>query len=121
MLAKKLEAPPDDWRAQLPRYIAENLAKNNEIVEKIAVMAEKYKCSAAQLSLAWLFHKAESVGVSVIPIPGSTTLKNVRDNLGAVKIQISDDDCKLLEEMSQQVACERGSEWYMSLSIESQK
>lgn len=121
MLAKKNLAPPDDWRASQPRYNAENLEKNNRIVDTIQALTTKYdNCSPAQLSLAWLFHKANALGVAVVPIPGSTKIKNVQDNLGSVKISISDADSAVLESLSTQVAGERGNEWYVSMGIESQ-
>jgi aryl-alcohol dehydrogenase-like predicted oxidoreductase len=121
MLAKKMTNAPEDWRQTLPRYNAENLEGNNKIVDMIQDLSTKYSCSAAQLSLAWLFHKATELGVTVVPIPGSTKIKNALDNLGAVGIQISDSDIQVLESLSAQVKGERGTEGYMFLSFEAQK
>ena len=121
LLATKVEAPPSDWRANHPRYSQQNLEANQKILDIIKGLGVKYDCSAAQLSLAWLFHKADELGVSVIPIPGSTKIHNVLGNLGAVKIIISDDDCKTLEGLAGQVAGERANDQYLSRSIESQK
>jgi aryl-alcohol dehydrogenase-like predicted oxidoreductase len=120
LLATKLEAPPNDWRASLPRYSKENLEKNQKILDQIQALGAKYDCTAAQLSLAWLFHKANELGVSVIPIPGTTKLQNASTNFGSVKINISDADAQVLEGLADQVAGERAGEGYLAVSIENQ-
>jgi aryl-alcohol dehydrogenase-like predicted oxidoreductase len=121
LLATKLEAPPDDWRADLPRYSKENLEKNKALFDTVQALSTKYQCTPAQLSLAWLFHKANELGVTVIPIPGTTKLDNVANNVGSVTINVSDEDSAVLEGLAERVAGERGNEGYMSRSIESQK
>lgn len=120
LLAAQAKAPPADWRADQPRYQAENFAKNQQAATVVHDMASKYNCSAAELSLAWLFHKATALGVAVVPIPGSTKLHHATGNLGACKVTISPDDMNILETLASNVAGERGNEWYMSMSIESQ-
>lgn len=121
LLATKVETLPNDWRASNPRYTQGNLEANQKILVKVQELGAKYDCSAAQLSLAWLFHKAKELGVSVIPIPGTTNLRHVASNLGAVKINIADEDSRVLEGLADQVAGERGNEAYMSRGIENQK
>jgi len=121
LLAKKMEAPPADWRSTQPRFLKENMDANQKIFEKVQELGSKYNCSAAQLSLAWLFHKAHELGVTVIPIPGSTKVQNASNNLGAIKVDISDEDCGELELLADQVAGARGNEQYMSRSIETQE
>ena len=121
LLAAKVEAPPEDWRGTLPRYSKENLEKNIKIHDTVQGIAAKYEgANAAQLSLAWLFHKATELGVTVIPIPGSTKIKNAVGNCGSTKIEISDEDCKSLESVADMVAGLRGPEWYTDRGIESQ-
>ena len=120
LLVVKLEAPPSDWRADLPRYHMESLAKNQSVVEQVHELAAKSKCSPAQLSLAWLFQKADQLGVSVVPIPGSTKLVHALGNLEACKLSISEQDMLVLEGLALQIIGERGNEGYMSMAIESQ-
>lgn len=121
LLVKKNNRPPDDFRGKQPRYQAKNLETNNRIVDTIEDLTAKYDdCSAAQLSLAWLFRKAESLGVTVVPIPGSSKVEHAKDNLGAVKLSISDEDSAVLESLSKQVAGARGDESYVAMGIESQ-
>jgi aryl-alcohol dehydrogenase-like predicted oxidoreductase len=121
MLAQKIVSPPEDWRASLPRYSKENLEKNQLVLDQVKDISDKYGCTSAQLSLAWLFHKGVEMGVAVIPIPGTTKIANAISNLGSVSIQISKDDCKLLESLADQVVGDRYSELGMSKTIESQQ
>jgi aryl-alcohol dehydrogenase-like predicted oxidoreductase len=112
-----METPPDDCRASNPRYFKENFDANQQILDKVQELSVKYGCSASQLSLAWLFHKGKELGVSVIPIPGTTKLQNATSNFGAVKISLSDYDCRALESIADQVAGERENESYLSITI----
>jgi aryl-alcohol dehydrogenase-like predicted oxidoreductase len=122
LLATKLETAPSDWRASLPRYSAENLKKNQKISDILGDLAEKYESSPAQIALAWLFAKAEELGVTVIPIPGTTKVKNALSNMKATKVDISDpEDMKTLETLADLVAGERAGESYLKRGIESQK
>lgn len=111
---------PTDWRADLPRYSLENLAKNAELVKEVESMAAKHNCTAAQLSLAWLFHKAKQLGVTVIPIPGTTKTKHATSNIQAADVSISDAEMAPLEEIGARVSGERGDEQYKSMGIEAQ-
>lgn len=120
LLATKLEEAPNDYRAKHPQYSKENLAANRKIVEKLEELAAKYNGTTAQLSLAWLFHKANELGVTVVPIPGSTKLSHAISNLDSTKIEISDEDTATLEGLAAQVAGARGSEGYTGIAIEAQ-
>jgi len=126
LLAKKVDTknlPEGDFRAGLPRYAEEALEANNKIVEKIEELGKKHGASPAQISLSWIFHKAKEMGVSVVPIPGTTKIKNADSNMGSVKVELSDEDCKELEALTALVKGERYREAFMgnNMSIESQK
>jgi len=119
LLATKLEAPPNDWRANHPRFFKENLEKNQTIADILQELATKYNCTTAQLALAWLFHRANTLGVAVVPIPGSTKLHHALGNLEAAKVVISDpEDVKTLESLAEKVSGARANEQYMDMSIE---
>ena len=120
LLAVKQEAAPSDWRASHPRYQGENFVTNQSLAEQVHELATKNHCSPAQLSLAWLFHKADQLGVSVVPIPGSAKLAHALSNLEGSKIRIAEQDMLVLDGLANRVAGERGNEMYMSTSIESQ-
>lgn len=68
--------------------------KNLQLVDTIEALANKRGCTAGQLTLAWLM----SQGDDIIPIPGTTKIKNFDENLGALKIQISVDDDKKIRD-----------------------
>jgi len=120
LLAVKNEEPPTDWRASLPRYSPENLAANRALYDKVNALAEAKGCTSAALSLSWLFHKATALGVSVMPIPGSTKLPHVVENLAAVDVKLEEADMQVLEALAEQVAGERGDKGYLSVGMEAQ-
>ncbi|XP_062215300.1 probable aldo-keto reductase 1 [Phragmites australis] len=73
-----------------PRFSAENLEKNKQIYLKMEGLAKKHQCSPAQLALAWVLHQ----GDDVIPIPGTTKIKNLDANIDSFKVKLTDDDLK---------------------------
>ena len=119
LLATRVEETPQDWRSTNPRYFKENLEKNAKIVDTMDQLAEKYKCTKAQLALAWLYKKADSLGVSVIPIPGTTKVERAVSNIGSTRVEITDEgDVATLEALAEQVAGARGTESYISMGFE---
>jgi pyridoxine 4-dehydrogenase len=66
-----------------------SLPKNDD---KIAVIAEKYKVSTAQLNIAWLLHFNDLI----LPIPGTSQLKHFEENIAALDIQITEEDMAFL-------------------------
>ncbi|KAM0863303.1 hypothetical protein ACQ4PT_044683 [Festuca glaucescens] len=85
--------PSESLLSKHPRYTGENLEKNKVLYTRLEILSTKYGCSAAQLALAWVLHQGEDV----VPIPGTTKLKNLDDNIGAVNVKLSKED---LEEIS---------------------
>lgn len=75
-----------DFRKFSPRFSEENFPKNLALVEKISAIAEKKGCTPGQLTLAWLMKQ----GDDVIPIPGTKKIKYLEENLGALKVVLSD-------------------------------
>ncbi|TVU35909.1 hypothetical protein EJB05_17816 [Eragrostis curvula] len=73
-----------------PRFAAENLEKNKQIYLKMERLAEKHQCSPAQLALAWVLHQ----GDDVVPIPGTTKIKNLDANVDSLKVKLTDEDLK---------------------------
>mmetsp|Transcript_22138 Transcript_22138/g.55814 ORF Transcript_22138/g.55814 Transcript_22138/m.55814 type:complete len:324 (-) Transcript_22138:960-1931(-) len=120
LLASVPTEPPTDWRAGLPRYSAEALAKNAELHAKVVDMAQAKGCSAAQLSLAWLYAKAMALGVDVIPIPGTTNIAHARENIAAESIILTPEEMVALEEIGATVEGDRGGESYKEMGIEGQ-
>ena len=75
-----------DIRKGMPRFTPENYAANFELFAPYQNLANEAGCSPAQLALAWLLHKAPHI----IPIPGTTSVPHLLDNLGASDIRLSD-------------------------------
>lgn len=79
----------------LPRFQGDNLEKNKVIYAKTQKLAEKHGCSPAQLALAWVL----SQGDGVVPIPGTTKIKNLDDNIGSLGVKLTEEDLKEISDM----------------------
>lgn len=75
-----------DIRRTMPRFAPDNYAANLKLLPAYNALAQEAGCSPAQLALAWLLHK----GDDLIPIPGTTSVDHLRDNLGAVDVRLSE-------------------------------
>lgn len=73
-----------------PRFQGENLKKNKVFYENIAKLADRHGCTPGQLALAWVLHQ----GDDVVPIPGTTKTKNFDENLGSLKVKLSQEEIK---------------------------
>ncbi|XLR67534.1 hypothetical protein S83_018206, partial [Arachis hypogaea] len=77
-----------------PRYQAENIEKNKRIYKRIESLAKKYECTTPQLALAWVLQQ----GNDVVPIPGTTKIKNLDQNIGALSVKLSEKDLREISE-----------------------
>ncbi|MEP4892172.1 MAG: aldo/keto reductase [Aliiglaciecola sp.] len=84
-----------DIRKNMPRFQTQNLQKNLVLLEQLQSIAKEYDCKLSQLSLAWLLHQ----GPHVLPIPGTTRVDHLEDNMKASKIVIKPADLKKLEQV----------------------
>jgi len=78
----------DDWRRNNPRFQGENFQKNLELVKEMEKLGEKKGCNSAQLCLAWVLAQ----GDDIIPIPGTTSKKNLDANLVSLKVTITKEE-----------------------------
>ncbi|KAJ0254599.1 aldo-keto reductase 1 [Hirschfeldia incana] len=90
-LAENLE--DDDYRKGLPRFQEENLNHNKILYEKVQAMATKKSCTPAQLALAWVHHQ----GDDVCPIPGTSKIENLNQNIGALSVKLTPEEMAELE------------------------
>jgi len=74
-----------DIRKSMPRFTAENYAANFKLFAPYQSLANEVGCSPAQLALAWLLHKAPHI----IPIPGTTSVSHLLNDLGAVDVKLN--------------------------------
>jgi aryl-alcohol dehydrogenase-like predicted oxidoreductase len=85
--------PDDDFRKFHPRFQGENFEKNIQLVHEVEAMAQEKGCTTAQLALAWVLAKGEDV----VPIPGTKHVKYLDQNIGALEVELSDEDLKRLD------------------------
>ncbi|KAF6141183.1 hypothetical protein GIB67_018273 [Kingdonia uniflora] len=78
--------PPSSFLAFHPRFTGENFDQNKILYTRIANLAAKHGCTPAQLTLAWVNHQGEDV----VPIPGTTKIKNLEDNVGSVSVKLTE-------------------------------
>ncbi|EBV2191031.1 aldo/keto reductase [Salmonella enterica] len=78
----------DDFRRSLPRFQNEAMEKNQQLLDRLLDIAGKYQCTLAQLALAWVMSK----GNSIVPIPGVRKTEHLEDNVRAVNLTIFEDD-----------------------------
>lgn len=86
---------PGDVRKNLPRFQGEALDNNRKIARKLSRIASMRGCSLAQLSLAWVMGQ----GDHVVPIPGTTRLENLEDNVRATQVELTGDDLTFIMEV----------------------
>src|SRR5438874_6877197 len=79
---------PDDWRRTAPRFQGENFDKNLRLVDEIDAIARDKRCTPSQLALAWVLAQGEDI----VPIPGTKHTKYLDENVGALKVELTDDD-----------------------------
>ncbi|KAF2673870.1 putative aldo-keto reductase [Microthyrium microscopicum] len=89
--------PDDDFRKGLPRFQGENFKKNIELSDKFVSMAKSKGCTATQLALAWLLAQDDNV----IPIPGSTNLERIKENMGALEVKLTKEELSEIRKASE--------------------
>jgi aryl-alcohol dehydrogenase-like predicted oxidoreductase len=91
-----------DFRNTVPRFTPENRKTNQALVDVISSFAEQRKSTPAQIALAWLLAKKPWI----VPIPGTTKLTRLEENLGAAEVKLTADDMRALEEASSKINIE---------------
>ncbi|MEV7637718.1 aldo/keto reductase [Pseudarthrobacter enclensis] len=86
----------DDFRRHTPRFQGENFTRNLELVDRVRELASARQCTPGQLALAWLLAQ----GDHIVPIPGTKKRERLRENLGAVDIELSPEDLELLDRLA---------------------
>jgi aryl-alcohol dehydrogenase-like predicted oxidoreductase len=82
----------------MPRFSKENFPKNLQLVDQLTALAKKKGCTPGQLTLAWILAQGEDF----FAIPGTTKIKNLEENAGAVQIKLSTEEIKEIRQ-----ACEK--------------
>jgi len=88
-----------DLRNTLPRFTPEALKVNQALIELLGKIAERKKATPAQIALAWLLAQKPWI----VPIPGTTKLKRLEENIGAVAIELTPDDLREIDSAASKI------------------
>jgi aryl-alcohol dehydrogenase-like predicted oxidoreductase len=88
-----------DFRNQLPRFNPENRKANQALVDLLGKIAQRKKATPAQIALAWLLAQKPWI----VPIPGTTKLHRLEENIGAVSVQLTPDDLREIESAASKI------------------
>lgn len=84
-----------DIRSTYPRFTAEARRANQTLVERLATIATAKKVSSAQIALAWLLAQKPWI----VPIPGTTKVTRLRENIGAASVELSPEELRQINEV----------------------
>jgi len=99
-ISKDTQFEQSDFRNIVPRFSPENRDANQAVVDLIGEFANQKKATPAQIALAWLLAKKPWI----VPIPGTTKLHRLEENIGAVSVRLSPDDLHGLETASSKIS-----------------
>ena len=88
-----------DFRNVVPRFTAENRKANLSFVDWLTKFAERKKATPAQIALAWLLAQKPWI----VPIPGTTKLHRLEENIGAAAIQLTSDDLREIDRAASEI------------------
>jgi aryl-alcohol dehydrogenase-like predicted oxidoreductase len=91
--SKDREIGPADFRSHAPRFSGENLDRNLALVEALREIAEAKGATVAQIAIAWLLSRGEDV----VPLVGARTRVRLTESLGALELELSDDELAAIE------------------------
>ncbi len=96
----------DDYRRNSPRFEAENLERNLELIGAVEQIAAERSVTPAQLALAWVLSRGEHL----VPIPGTKRVSYLEENLGALEVELSAEEDSRLTDALPKAAGERYDE-----------
>src|SRR5213596_2447478 len=88
-----------DFRNRLPRFTPEARKANQALVDLLHEMAKRKNATPAQIALAWLLAQKQWI----VPIPGTTKLKRLEENIGAAEIALTSDDLQEIEDAASEI------------------
>jgi len=91
-----------DFRSTLPRFTPEALKANQALIDLLGRIAERKKATPAQIALAWLLAQKPWI----VPIPGTTKLHRLDENIGALSVELTTDDLGEIESASSKIKVE---------------
>ena len=88
-----------DFRSTLPRFTPEAMKANQALVDLLGEIAQRKKATPAQIALAWLLAQKPWI----VPIPGTTKLARLEENIGAVSVELTSDDLRDIESAASKI------------------
>ena len=101
----------DDWRRTNPRFQGDNFQRNLDLVDEVNELAAEKGVTPAQLALAWVLAQGEDI----VPIPGTRRRTRVEENVGAVDVELTEDDLRRILDVMPRVSGDRYPEEMMGL------
>ncbi|MGA2789024.1 MAG: aldo/keto reductase, partial [Verrucomicrobiota bacterium] len=91
-----------DFRSTLPRFTPEALKANQALIDLIGKIGQRKKATVAQIALAWLLARKPWI----VPIPGTTKLNRLDENIGAVAVELTPDDLREIDSAASKIKVE---------------
>ena len=91
-----------DFRSSLPRFTQEALRANQALIKLLGSIAERKKATPAQIALAWLLAQKPWI----VPIPGTTKLNRLEENIGAATLELTPDDLREIDSAASKIKVE---------------
>jgi aryl-alcohol dehydrogenase-like predicted oxidoreductase len=88
-----------DFRSTLPRFTPEALKANQALIDLLGTIAKRKKATPAQIALAWLLAQKPWI----VPIPGTTKLHRLDENIGAVAVELTPDDLRDIDSAASKI------------------
>ena len=88
-----------DFRSTLPRFTPEALKANQALIDLIGKIGQRKKATVAQIALAWLLAQKPWI----VPIPGTTKLNRLDENIGAVAVELTPDDLREIDSAASKI------------------
>src|SRR5690349_20274375 len=99
-ISKDTQFDKNDFRNIVPRFSQENREANQAVVDLVSEFAKRKNATPAQVALAWLLAQKPWI----VPIPGTTKLHRLEENLGGATVQLSADDLRRLDDATKEIA-----------------
>ena len=88
-----------DFRSALPRFTPEALKANQALIDLLGKIGQRKKATVAQIALAWLVARKPWI----VPIPGTTKLHRLEENIGAISVELTPDDLRDIESAASKI------------------
>jgi aryl-alcohol dehydrogenase-like predicted oxidoreductase len=98
-ISKDTKFGAGDFRSGAPRFSPQAMEKNQALVDLLKRVAREKGATSAQIALAWLLAKRPNI----VPIPGTTKLHRLEENIGATRVELAEEDLRAIEAAASQI------------------